>query len=269
MNREIQTRAPLINDYKRKFLFKRLLQTLLGGLVLYFGAEDPIPFYVYLFQIVQFVIPFFFGGLFILIADLTKYEKLNMSLIAGAIYLLFILVFKVFSLLLINAKHYKKLKAEKERNSKSKSNSTRRNRGELNDEESYQFDSFCSLSTLNFLFPSISLFVTLVDSKLKLNKMRFLASIVRIFLDSFLSGLLMFCGVYFLSFTYLQKFYSIGGAVCIFILNWIVLLVGFYSVAFRSPPEPAIFQPYDRFEIKHVTRFFYIFCFYLIEFIYK
>jgi hypothetical protein len=269
MNREISTRAPLINDYKRKFLFKRLLQTLLGGLVLYFGVEHSIPFYVYLFQIVQFVIPFVFGGVFILIADLTKYDRLNMSLIAGAIYLFFMLMFKIFSLIFINAKHFRKLKKEAEKNSKSKMNQKRRIRAEQNDEESYEFDSFCSLSALNFLFPYTNLFLSIVGNKLKLNKVRFLASIVRISIDSFLNGLLMFCCVYFLSLVYLQKFYPIGGAVCIFILNWIVLLIAFYSLAFRNPPEPAIFQPYDRFEIKHLTRAFYIFLFYVVEFIYK
>ncbi|KAK7068275.1 hypothetical protein SK128_016758, partial [Halocaridina rubra] len=49
--------SPLVNNYKKPFIIRRLIETFLGGLRLF--ASDDVPFYVYLLQILLFsVIPF-------------------------------------------------------------------------------------------------------------------------------------------------------------------------------------------------------------------
>ena len=62
--------APLINGYKRRFIFKRLLHTFFGGLKFGMGA----PFFVYFIQIWIFVFPALLG-----ISLMTLHIQMNLG----------------------------------------------------------------------------------------------------------------------------------------------------------------------------------------------
>lgn len=274
MNASESTAAPFLNDYKRKFLTKRLIQTLLGGLLLKINSDEDVPFFIYLYQIVLFIVPFFFGGIFILASDLSNFDRLYLSIIAGGTFFIYIFLLKLIVLFVSSKAYFKSEVKRIQASAKSPSSikkPSRINKNNLfNDEQDYQFDTCCSISSLDFVLPPIGYIMQAEPTtKMRINKLKLFAYILRILFDSLVSGYMMFCAVYFQSIVYLQKFYSIGGAVCIFVFNWIVLCIGFFSLCIREPPEPAIYQPYDQYKIQHYTRSFYIICFQLIEIIYK
>ena len=104
--REGNFTAPLLNEYKRKFVLKRLLQTICGGCLLKFDYK--VPFYVYLSQILLYILPFIFGGIGILIADLvTTFDRTNVSLITAAIFCIYINFIKILLKIIVNKKSQK------------------------------------------------------------------------------------------------------------------------------------------------------------------
>lgn len=258
------TSSPLLNDYKRDFVLKRLLQTLLGGIILKFNPELDVPWFIYVLQLLLFTIPFFIGGISILIHDLIKSNtwSLYISIIAGCVYFVYFITIKLVAVTIKNKAYAKESENLKKIKSTRKSNL-------LNDEQSYHFGKLFSHSTLDFLLPSNDIFVTISNSSKKIAKRKFLICFSKIFIDGLVSGFIMFCSVYFESINYLQNFYPLGGSIVLFILHWIVLSITFYSLCIRNPPEPAIYQPDDQYNIHHFTRSFYVLCFQLIEVIYK
>ena len=280
-NQDAPTVAPFLNEYKRKFVVKRLVQNICSGLVFKINSDDELPWFLYILQIVLFLVPFLFGGVGILVTDLSGVSRLNTSIITAVIFFLYLVILKSVSTLVLNFKHvsYKNLNNSKS-NQKRPSNirpetgkASRANNFNLNiidDEMNYVFDApFFSINTLNFILPPAEFFLKSVDSKTNLNTLKLVLFLTRVLFDSAFAGLLMFNSVYFESIVYLQSFFSITGASCIFIFNWIVLCMAFYSLCIREPPEPAIYQSYDQFKIQHYNRAFYVFCFQLIELIYK
>lgn len=279
--------APFLNDYKHKFLLKRLLQTFLGGLVLKVNAaNESAPFYIYALQVLLFLVPFVFAGVCILITDLADLTRLYVALIGAGIYLVLIFTLKFVVLIISNRAYLTRLKriSDFERNQKqklSKSNaliaSRRLNKfaGAYNDDEEYEFAGFCSISTLNFVLPPIGFYVSIEadesseKARAKVDCGKLLALTVRILLDAFLAGLLIFCSIEFLSIKYLSSKMSLGVAIFIFITNWFTTCITLNALCVREPPEPAIYQPYDDYSIQHYTRAFYLFSLYLIEMIHK
>ncbi len=88
----------------------------------------------------------------------------------------------------------------------------------------------------------------------------------RVSVDSLVSAFMMFCGIYMLSTNYLLKYYNVPGVVCIFIFNWLVLLLTFNPLCIRAPPEPAIYQQYGT-RYQHLFRPFYVIILQLTELI--
>lgn len=78
----------------------------------------------------------------------------------------------------------------------------------------------------------------------------------------------MFFSIYLLNFNYTQPTLTTGGAVCLFTLNWLTIIVALNALVIREPPEPAMFQPYGSI-LQHFTRSFYVLTFLIIEFSYK
>ncbi len=282
-NGDRSTASPFLNDYKLKFVLRRLLQTFLSGLLLKFDEDVEAPWFVYFLQIFIFVLPFVYGGVFILAADLSTFSRLYLSIIAGVMYFLFVFIFKIFFLFLSNRFH---VRNEKKRFDKSKKNNsattaatapTHKSRqlsstkaSLFNDEQGYEFGSCCSSSTLYFLFPPLDFVVQLNSLGLaQISKQKLCRHLLRICFDSLLAGFVMLCSVNQLSIVYLQNYYSIGGSVCVFILSWCVVCMALYSLCIREPSEPAVYQPYDQFGVQHYYRSFYVICFQLIEIIYR
>jgi hypothetical protein len=305
-NTEASTDAPFINEYKLKFLLKRLVKTLLGGLILVkVNSELRVPWYIYPIQLLVFIMPFVIGGAFILIQDLinTSTASLVMPFVAGVVYMELIFALKFTSFLIVNctfrsrnSKNSKKsgsnhanVSSDSKSSSTSSSNSNNtalrlnkkrqmsKSQGYIslyNEEQDYEFNCFCSLSTLAFVIPPPGLFYqrSVIDNGVyttKLNWPKLLVYLLRIKVDAVIAGLLMYCAVAFLSIVYMQTIVPVGGAVVIFVFNWMVLLITFYSLTIREPLESAIYQPYDTYRVQHYTRAFYVLCFFFVEMGYK
>jgi hypothetical protein len=297
------TDAPFINEYKLKFLLKRMAKTLLGGLILVkINSELHVPWYIYLLQVIVFLVPFLIGGVSILIRDLIGMSTSNfyIPIAAGLAYACLVLNLKLLSMLIVSCVYKSRSSSKQSKSSNrpsvstdSKSSSTssstnstlklnkkrqlNRNSGHVNfynEEQDYEFTGFCSMSTLLFIIPPPGVFYqrisTSADSNsTKLNFPKLLVYLLRILLDALLAGFLMYCAVCFLSVNYLQTLMPLGGAIVIFVLNWPVLLITLYSLTIREPREPAIYEPYDAYRVQHYTRAFYVICLYLVEMGYK
>ena len=146
--------TPFINDYKRKFVQKRLAENLLGGVLLNIQSDDDVPCYIYLLQITLLVIPFIFGIVPIIIIDVAKSNALNTSIIGACIFLLYVFTLRSISLI-INYKSF--LKDRKIQpispSDLSVSHLNSSTRKINSDTTNYDFEGFFSISTLNFLLP--------------------------------------------------------------------------------------------------------------------
>lgn len=270
VNREtVQTASPFLNDYKRNFVLKRLLQTLLGGLILKFNSDIHVPWFIYFLQILLFTIPFLIGGVCILIRDLinSTSSNLNIPIIGACVYFFYLVCLKFVAIILTNKSYIKKNRPQKD--SKSIKKKTRSNL--LNDEQNYSFEKFFSYTTLEFILPfQNGIFVSFTaESRTKIEKRKLFICLLKILVDSSVAGFIMFCSIYFESINYLQTFYSLGASIVLFILHWILLSICFYSLTVRQPPEPAIYQPDDYLNIQHYTRAGYVLAFQIIECVYK
>jgi hypothetical protein len=296
---EAYTDAPFINEYKLKFLLKRMVKTLLGGLILVkINTELRVPWYIYPIQLVVFIVPFCIGGVSILIRDLINTNDSNfyVPIAAGLFYMAYVLLLKLISLLVVNCIYKRRHSAKRARkkpaesrpsvSTDSKSSSTsstlklnkkrqlNKNNGYMdfyNEEQDYEFTGFCSLSHLLFILPPPGVFYRrdVETDSTRLYFPKLVAYLVRIAADAILAGFLMYCAVYFLSINYLQTLMPLGGAIVIFLLDWIVLLITLYSLTIREPLEPAIYEPYDAYRVQHFTRAFYVLCLFLVELGYK
>lgn len=250
---------PFLNDYKRIFFFKRLLQTIFGGPIFIFNSSTKTPAYIYIFQIILLILPFLFGGISILIHDLINTDKWNLyiSIISGCIYFLIILFLKFFTLTIVNKSNDRKDRKKAEKQNR------------LSDEQNFEFNKLFSKSTVEFLIPTSSEIFVESDSTSKAKTKKIIKIILKNLLDSFIAGFLMFSSVYLESMVYLQNFYSLAPCIILFIFHWVVLTLSFYSLCFRNPPEIAVYQAYDNLNFNRYYRVFYVLLFQLIELIYK
>jgi hypothetical protein len=255
----VQSVAPFLNDYKKTFLVRRVVQNLFGGII--FFIDGKIPWFIILIQVILFLNPFLIGGIFILISDTTSFDRINASISASLIFISYLILLKVILAIILNKKYLKEIKIKNESNDANNSHS----------KILTQDNEFHSIDTvITFIFPSIQIFIVETNHIVKLNKLKLFKYIFRITIDSLIAGFVMFCSVNFESIVYLQSIkFSVGGAICIFIFNWIVLCLTLYSLCIQDPAEPAVYQPYDNLKIQHYTRTFYVVCFQIIEMIYK
>lgn len=151
----MSTVAPFINDYKQRFVKKRLLENFLGGLLLIIDSDDDVPIFIYVLQFILFLIPFGFGGVSILIADLNgqdSNERWKTSLIASSLFFLYIIILKLTSVNL----NFKTNAQNKESTNFKKS---------FEDDSKYEFDgNFFSMTTLNFVLPPSGIVITKYDN---------------------------------------------------------------------------------------------------------
>ena len=247
--------GPLLNEYKKKFVFNRILQTVFGGCLLRFDYK--VPFYVYLSQIVLYVLPFLFGGIGILIKDLnTSISSLYVCLVTAALFCFCIIFIKILMKLFV---------------SRSKNEKKQQKTSILAEEDLLEFDdsescvnNCCTFDKISYLMPNI-LNITINESNKCLN---IFLIIVKLVVDSSISFFIIFSSVYFLSITYLTNFYQLGGAIVVFILSWIVVCISLYSLLIREPFEIAAYNN-NLNDIKYLSRSFYVCCFFIIECIYK
>lgn len=89
------TGVPLLNEYKLEFFAKRFPQTILGGLKLRIGYKAPV--YVYISQIVLFVIPFLLGGGFTLLVELDVIQDYIAACTFGSLIVAYVLLVQLIS----------------------------------------------------------------------------------------------------------------------------------------------------------------------------
>lgn len=176
----MSTAAPFLNEYKAKFVKKRLLQNVLGGVILNIDSDDPVPCYIYLLQVILLFIPFLFGGISILLIDVASCNRLHTSIISSGLFLLYVIFLKFISILVNNKIALQELKKEKTSDSLTSVNKNNFSRN-LTDEKNYEFEGkFLSISTLNFVLPPLEVFVTKQSSDTKhINKSKLVKCIIR------------------------------------------------------------------------------------------
>lgn len=224
----------LLNSYKRPFVKKRYLQTILGGLKV--GNNAPI--YAYLIQVVVFIIPCVLGGCLTLLLEFqilgSGVSIYIYSAIYGLLIFLFVLITQLTSLLL----------------QKRTSEVTRLTDGVqniLSEEDEVEFDSCLSPHVVQYLVP---------NKQFKVN----------IIFHSLLSGVLCGLGLLYLTPSTFYSLYSNTAITVIwYIGGWLVVCIAQYSLTVRAPPEPATFRTTDVAELASLSRPFYVFLFLLVD----
>ena len=85
--------VPLLNDYKQEYVKKRLPQTFLGGPNLKLGYQAPC--YIYLLQILVWILPFIFGGICTILTEIARLNIILSGGICAAWMGLFVLIVQV------------------------------------------------------------------------------------------------------------------------------------------------------------------------------
>lgn len=214
--------APLLNDYKLAFFAKRFPQTLLGGLKLRLGYKAP--FYVYVNQVLFFLFPFVFGGIFTGLSESLIVNSLTCCYVFASLVTCSVITVNII-IVWIKEKQY--------------TNVSKIQQNVLAEEDEVEFESCCGLETLEFIFTAKK-------------------SVLQICMHGVLSGIL--CGLLFLYLlpSNLNKLYSNTAAtVLLYIFGWLTVCVAQYSLTASPPPEPASFQPQLWFDISPFMRPFY------------
>ncbi|XP_069945486.1 pecanex-like protein 4 isoform X2 [Cherax quadricarinatus] len=200
--------SPLVNDYKKPFIIRRLFETFLGGLRL-FGSEGA-PLYVYLLQMLIFSMIPIFTTLFVLLEHNEMISLHQAVIISGVLDGVYSLVLQLLAYFL--------------RTQKSKS-------GEIEqvnlatDEEVIEFDSPFGPKTWEFL--------------IKEKKMK--GAIV---VHSIIAGLVGAGVVYYVRPSSTYDFHVPWQASVTFtVLGILTVSVGIWPLIGGSPPEPAAFHP--------------------------
>ncbi|XP_070275010.1 pecanex-like protein 4 [Myotis yumanensis] len=226
--------VPLLNDYKKDFLLKRFPQTVLGGPRLRLGYCAPP--YVYINQIVLFLMPWVLGGIGTLLYQLGILEDYYTAALSGGLMLFTAFVIQFTSLYARN-----------------KSSTVERmlSTDTLAEEDEHEFTSCTGAETIKFLIPG----------------KKYTANMV---LHSVLAGLLCGLGTWYLLPNRITLLYgSAGGTVLLFFFGWITLCTGEYSLIVNTAVETATFQTQDTYEIIPLMRPLYIFFFVSIDLAYR
>lgn len=214
------TNTPLLNKYKFYYLCKVLPQTLLGGIKLRLGFN--VPYFIYIFQILIWILPIIIGSLFTITAELSDFDNNLCGILSGiTVFLVQALVHVVVLIL------KKKATAEKPKNNF------------LAEEDGSQFNSCFCLASLQFLVPNRSL--------------------LNYIFHPLLNGVICCFALLFLLPERTDKlFKSLAVKVIVYIFGWITVCTSCYPLIGQAPKEPAKFYSLELFELEVLTRPFYV-----------
>ncbi|XP_025299508.1 pecanex-like protein 4 [Canis lupus dingo] len=222
--------VPLLNDYKQDFFLKRFPQTFLGGPRFKLGYCAPP--YVYVNQIILFLMPWVWGGLGTLLYQLGILEDYYTAALSGGLMLFAAFIIQFTSLYARN---------------KSVSVERMLTTDTLAEEDEHDFTSCAGAETIKFLIPG----------------KKYIANTV---LHSFLAGLMCGLGTWYLLPNRISLLYnSAGGTVLLFVFGWMTLCIGEYSLIVNTAAETATFQTQDTYEITPLMRPLYIFVFVSVD----
>ncbi|XP_042538510.1 pecanex-like protein 4 [Dipodomys spectabilis] len=228
--RSMSPNVPLLNDYKQDFLLKRFPQTVLGGPRLKLGYCAPP--YIYVNQIILFLMPWVLGGLGTLLYQLGVLKDYSTAAFSGGLMLFTAFVIQLTSLY-----------------AKTKSATVERilTTDILAEEDDHEFTSCTGAETVKFLIPGKKYVVNTV-------------------FHSVLAGLMCGLGTWYLLPNRITLLYgSTGGTVLLFVFGWMTLCIGEYSLIVNTATETATFQTQDTYEIIPLMRPLYIFFFVSVD----
>lgn len=230
------TGIPLLNDYKQEFFAKRFPQTILGGPKLRLGYDAPV--YVYINQLILFIIPFILGGLVTLLVELDTISDVVGVILYGSLVLAFVLAANIISSIV------------QEKCTSDLTYPTKKNL--FAEEDEIDFVSCCGVETYEFVIP----------------RKKFIANLI---IHAVLSGCMCGLSLWYLLPTTLNALYSnsTGATVVIFIFGWFTVLVAQYPLTVAAPPEPATYRTMDRWELSPLTRPFYVLVFCMFDLLYR
>ncbi|KAM9715254.1 pecanex-like protein 4 isoform 4-T4 [Dama dama] len=222
--------VPLLNDYKQDFFLKRFPQTVLGGPRLKLGYCAPP--YIYVNQIVLFLVPWVLGGIGTLLYQLGILEDYYTAALSGGLMLFTAFVIQFTSSYARN----KSVTVERMLTTDI-----------LAEEDEHEFTDCAGAETIKFLIPG----------------KKHTANIV---FHSVTAGLLCGLGTWYLLPNRITLLYgNVGGTVVLFVFGWMTLCIGEYSLIVNTPTESATFQTQDTYEITPLMRPVYIFFFISVD----
>ncbi|XP_032965068.1 pecanex-like protein 4 isoform X2 [Rhinolophus ferrumequinum] len=222
--------VPLLNDYKKDFFLKRFPQTVLGGPRLKLGYYAPP--YIYVNQIILFLMPCALGGIGTLLYQLGILEDYYTAALSGGLMLFTAFVIQFTSLYARN----KSVMVERILTTDI-----------LAEEDEHEFTSCAGAETIKFLIPG----------------KKYIANTV---FHSVLAGLVCGLGTWYLLPKRITLLYgSAGGTIVLVFFGWITLCTGEYSLIVNTAIETATFQTQDTYEITPLMRPLYIFFFVSVD----
>ncbi|XP_077180060.1 pecanex-like protein 4 [Paroedura picta] len=223
--------VPLLDYHKRSFLLRRLAQTALGGPRLKLGQSAPA--YVYVNQIVLLLMPWALGGVGTILYQLDVLPDYGAASLSGG-------------LMLAAASVMQGTAWEARRRREPVESAPVRNN--LADEDVWEFASCAGSETVKFLIPGKKHVANMVG-------------------HSVLAGALCAVGTWYLLPNRLTLLYggNVGVSVTLFVVGWLTVCVGEYSLIVNTPAESAAFQVLDPYEITALMRPFYIFIFVAVD----
>ncbi|XP_008562757.1 PREDICTED: pecanex-like protein 4, partial [Galeopterus variegatus] len=222
--------VPLLNDYKQDFFLKRFPQTVLGGPRLKLGYCAPP--YIYVNQIILFLMPWVLGGIGTLLYQLGVLKDYYAAALSGGLMLFTAFVIQFTSLYARN----KSVTVERMLTTNI-----------LAEEDEHEFTSCAGAETVKFLIPGKKYIVNIV-------------------FHSVLAGLVCGLGTWYLLPNRITLLYgSTGGTVLLFVFGWMTLCIGEYSLIVNTAIETAAFQTQDTYEITPLMRPLYIFLFVSVD----
>lgn len=227
--------VPLLNDYKQEFFWKRFPQTVLGGPRLKLGYCAPP--YVYVHQLVLFLTPWLLGGVGTLLYQLRVLDEAYAGILSGA--------------LMLGAGTTLQTLAQCATRRTGAVQRLPATNNILADEEEVEFTHCVAPETVRFVVPG----------------KRFMVNVV---LHTALAGMLCGLGTWYLlpdrlSVVYGDTGAGMGAVVPVFVLSWVTLCIGEYSLIVNTATETATFQPQDTYEITPLTRPLYILAFIAVD----
>ncbi|XP_060609976.2 pecanex-like protein 4 [Anolis sagrei] len=223
--------VPLLNDHKQEFLLKRFPQTVLGGPRFKLGHCAPL--YIYVNQIILFLIPWVFGGIGTLLYQLNVLQDFYTAAVSGGLMLAAAIIVQATNMF-----------------ARQKTASVERVRvhSTLTDEDEWEFSSCVGSETVRFIISGKKYMVNVI-------------------FHSVLAGVLCGLGTWYLLPNRIASLYegNIGGTVMIFIFGWVTICIGEYSLIISTASETATYQALDTYEIVPLMRPFYIFIFIAVD----
>lgn len=215
---------PLIDDLKRDFVIRRVVQTFFGGAKLKLGYKAPLC--VYILQILVLLMPCLIGIVFVILTELKILVYPQYMYSFGIVMFCFVFFNQCFS-------RNTNRKVSQVSDVKKKSNV-------LSESDQIEFISCFSFEMMQFVIPPKKHFVNVIFHGL-------------------VSAVMCGMAIHFMLPFIMRNSWNDDVLMWfMMIIGWFSLCVAQYSLTTVSAPEPAVYQPLDQYEVSAVSRAFYV-----------